>query len=442
MNTDQSIFTNSHPKEISEGLQNFIDSMVEEIVSEGKPFDSQKKYLKKFSEKDGIDYNKLETDINTFLEILESLKFAFNKLQAQLAEEKGRECHISENTIKKLIKYSSKPKQTKANNPVKEKRMESHNKLPYKKYGFYGIICLILLGLAYFLLPLFNRDNGSSPLEHQDMRIDTVVVVKRDTIVKIQYSTEAEQKYRAKAERGDASAQFSLGCYYYSGEKGLQQDYSEAVKWYTKAANQGYAPAQNNLGYCYEKGYGVDVDSEKAKYWYQKATDQGDKTARKNLKRIEIQDRIVDLGLPSGLKWAKFNMGATSESDMGKIMKYDNFIQEMALKEGDSSVWRLPQRKDFVELFSCKWDWTEKTSNNGARITGFTITGHNGKKMFLPFPKYKSSAKNTIINHYLLDSNMKETHWINLMYDTQKDKLNYMYILNNGNDGFVRMVRN
>jgi len=104
---DQSIFTNYQPKEISEGLQNFIDSMVEEIVLKGKPFDSQKKYLKKFSENEGLDYDKLEADITTFIEILDSLKTAFNKLQVKLAEEKGRDCHITDETVKKLVSYSS-----------------------------------------------------------------------------------------------------------------------------------------------------------------------------------------------------------------------------------------------------------------------------------------------------------------------------------------------
>ena len=104
---DQSIFTKKQPKEISEGLQSFIDSMVEEIVLEGKPFDAQKKYLKKFSENEGLDYDKLEADITTFIEILDSLKTAFSKLQVKLAEEKGRDCHITDETVKKLVSYSS-----------------------------------------------------------------------------------------------------------------------------------------------------------------------------------------------------------------------------------------------------------------------------------------------------------------------------------------------
>ena len=72
---DKSLHNIQHPQRISETLQNYIDSMVEEIVLEGKPFDTQKKYLKKFSEKEGLDYDKLEADITTFIEILDSREY-------------------------------------------------------------------------------------------------------------------------------------------------------------------------------------------------------------------------------------------------------------------------------------------------------------------------------------------------------------------------------
>jgi hypothetical protein len=87
--------------------------MVEEIVLEGRPFDTHKKYLKKYSENEGLDYDKLETDITTFIEILESLRVAFTKVQVKLAEEKGRECHISDETVKKLVSHSEKKEQPK-----------------------------------------------------------------------------------------------------------------------------------------------------------------------------------------------------------------------------------------------------------------------------------------------------------------------------------------
>ena len=42
---DKSLFNSKQSQGISDSLQSFIDSMVEEIVLEGKPFDTQKKYL-------------------------------------------------------------------------------------------------------------------------------------------------------------------------------------------------------------------------------------------------------------------------------------------------------------------------------------------------------------------------------------------------------------
>ena len=49
-------------------------------------------------------------------------------------------------------------------------------------------------------------------------------------------------KLLVKAERGNASAQYSLGLFYFEG-LGVAQDYQEAVRWYLKAAEQGYAEA-------------------------------------------------------------------------------------------------------------------------------------------------------------------------------------------------------
>ena len=47
---------------------------------------------------------------------------------------------------------------------------------------------------------------------------------------------------RRSAEQGYADAQFNLGLAYYRGE-GVSQDYTQAVSWYRKAAEQGYPMA-------------------------------------------------------------------------------------------------------------------------------------------------------------------------------------------------------
>lgn len=100
---DESLFSKSRPRDISEGLQNFIDSMVEEIVLEGKPFNTQKKYLKKFSENEGLDYQRLEVDLLTFIEIIDSLKSTPNRLLERIALDKGYDCFISSVIVCELL---------------------------------------------------------------------------------------------------------------------------------------------------------------------------------------------------------------------------------------------------------------------------------------------------------------------------------------------------
>jgi len=84
------------------------------------------------------------------------------------------------------------------------------------------------------------------------------------------------------AEAGNAQAQYTLGYHYYNtrGED-RKEAQAKAVEWFTKAAEQGYAPAQEALGTYYNHGDGGDL--EKAVEWYKKAAEQGDVSAMHNL---------------------------------------------------------------------------------------------------------------------------------------------------------------
>ena len=86
---------------------------------------------------------------------------------------------------------------------------------------------------------------------------------------------------KAKAEKGDARAQYKLG-YAYDEGQGVPKNDKEAVKWYRKAAEQGYASAQSNLGYAYDWGEGVLEDDVTAYAWYNIAATNGQATAKKN----------------------------------------------------------------------------------------------------------------------------------------------------------------
>ena len=57
-----------------------------------------------------------------------------------------------------------------------------------------------------------------------------------------------------------------LFCYHLG--QGVRRDYAEAVKWFRRAAEQGLAQAQGNLGACYAKGLGVPQDYVEAYAWF------------------------------------------------------------------------------------------------------------------------------------------------------------------------------
>ncbi|PKG35751.1 hypothetical protein CXF65_05980 [Psychrobacter sp. Sarcosine-3u-12] len=86
----------------------------------------------------------------------------------------------------------------------------------------------------------------------------------------------AFELYQKAAQQGNAEAQHNLGVMYYSG-KSVNQDYIEARKWFEKSADQNYADAQLSLGVIYEYGEGVSQDMAIAKEWFSKSCNNGNK---------------------------------------------------------------------------------------------------------------------------------------------------------------------
>jgi putative methionine-R-sulfoxide reductase with GAF domain len=79
--------------------------------------------------------------------------------------------------------------------------------------------------------------------------------------------------------QGDATAQFSVGARYATGEE-VPQDYSEAVRWFSMAAEQGHIAAQATLGEYYRLGRGVPEDLVKAYFWSVLAQAGGDEASK------------------------------------------------------------------------------------------------------------------------------------------------------------------
>ena len=116
----------------------------------------------------------------------------------------------------------------------------------------------------------------------------------------------------------------------------------------------------------------------------------------------------VDLGLPSGLKWATCNVGANSPTESGSFFawaevvtksryNFDNcpaYTNNIADFSGDPTYdaaaanwggnWRMPTQAEMKELFD-KCTWSKATD-------GYTITGPNGNSIYLPRAGYRDGS--------------------------------------------------
>ena len=95
----------------------------------------------------------------------------------------------------------------------------------------------------------------------------------------------------------------------------------------------------------------------------------------------EIEDKeepdFVDLGLPSGVKWARCNIDAYSPNESGTFYTWYDIANTVFFKE-------MPTEEDFEELFEyCTFS---------VEVTGVRCIGLNGNSIFLPFAGYKNNS--------------------------------------------------
>jgi TPR repeat protein len=96
---------------------------------------------------------------------------------------------------------------------------------------------------------------------------------------------QGQESLRALAQEGYAPAQNALGMTYEKGWGSLKID-AEAVNWYRRAAEQKLAAAQLNLGRMYAAGKGTRQSDVEAYKWFALAAAQGNPDARKQLAEV------------------------------------------------------------------------------------------------------------------------------------------------------------
>lgn len=84
---------------------------------------------------------------------------------------------------------------------------------------------------------------------------------------------------------------------------GADRDNQEALKWFHVAADQRYAPAQNEIGRFYFEGLGVTRDYSEALKFFRMATDQGLAEAQKNVDHLYRDGLGVARDEAEAMRW-------------------------------------------------------------------------------------------------------------------------------------------
>ena len=108
--------------------------------------------------------------------------------------------------------------------------------------------------------------------------------------------TIALSDFESRANQGDKVAQFCLAYMLKHGKGVIEPKPNEALKWYEKAAEQGYAPAQNNLGVLYLRISEAEENKSRSElYYFQTAEKWFEMAAKQNYPPSQLNLSIIDL---------------------------------------------------------------------------------------------------------------------------------------------------
>jgi hypothetical protein len=120
---------------------------------------------------------------------------------------------------------------------------------------------------------------------------------------------EAIKWYSKAANQNDAEAQYNLGEMSELGEGG-RADIEAAIKWYRRAALQGHSLAQHRLGYIYDSGKDVPRNAAEAIKWYTRAANQGESLDEFVLGGIYAAGTDVPKDLVKAIYWYEMAQAA------------------------------------------------------------------------------------------------------------------------------------
>ncbi len=129
------------------------------------------------------------------------------------------------------------------------------------------------------------------------------------------------------AEQGDPAAQVNLGIAYAKGNQ-VSVDKTEAVKWYRKAAEHGYAPGIWNLAFMYIRGEGVNQSDEKARELFQQAADLHFAPAEYDLGMMNLYGMAGKRDRSAALMWIRRAAGQGYKEAIGFLKAQGEYTAE------------------------------------------------------------------------------------------------------------------
>lgn len=136
--------------------------------------------------------------------------------------------------------------------------------------------------------------------------------------------SEALRHLIERAEGGEAKAIYELAKLHDTGYDTIPVDSARSTALYLKAAEKGYSPAMNFIGFRYYTGEGIHKDLDSALYWIRKAADAGDLTAATNLGYLLTEGEGVAHDEEEAAKWLTIaSEGGVREAQVNlvKLMK-------------------------------------------------------------------------------------------------------------------------
>ncbi len=133
----------------------------------------------------------------------------------------------------------------------------------------------------------------------------------------------------------DKEAAQMIGVIYYNGN-GVKQDYNEAFRWISKAAELGNANAQTTLGVLYQNGHGVTKDQTEAARWFRKAAEQGEASGQVLLGNMYREGNGVSRDYAEAIRW--FQRAADQGSSSGQLFLGLMYFEGKGVKKDKASA--------------------------------------------------------------------------------------------------------